>query len=47
MPLSDYLLKGCFEGMIGEWRERVSTENERVTTSLLEIGLPHAPTNGR
>lgn len=27
-----------FEGMIGEWRERVGKENERVTTNLLKAG---------
>jgi site-specific DNA-methyltransferase (adenine-specific) len=27
-----------FEGMLGEWRERVATENERVTTNLLREG---------
>lgn len=27
-----------FEGMIGEWRERVRSENERVTTNLLKEG---------
>lgn len=27
-----------FEGMLGDWRERVSSENERVTTSLLRRG---------
>lgn len=27
-----------FEGMLGEWRERVSNENERVTTNLLREG---------
>ena len=28
--------KEQFEGMIGEWRERVGKENERVTTDLLK-----------
>lgn len=27
-----------FEGMLGEWRERVQKENERVTTNLLKEG---------
>ena len=27
-----------FEGMIGEWRERVQEENERVTANLMEEG---------
>lgn len=27
-----------FEGMLGDWRERVSSENERVTTNLLRRG---------
>ena len=27
-----------FEGMLGEWRERVEKENERVTTNLLREG---------
>lgn len=27
-----------FEGMLGEWRERVQKENERVTTNLLREG---------
>jgi phage N-6-adenine-methyltransferase len=27
-----------FEGMIGDWRERVQEENERVTASLIEEG---------
>lgn len=27
-----------FEGMIGEWRERVQQENERVTSNLLKAG---------
>ena len=27
-----------FEGMVGEWRERVTEENERVTTNLLKRG---------
>lgn len=27
-----------FEGMLGEWRERVGRENERVTTNLLKAG---------
>lgn len=27
-----------FEGMLGEWRERVGKENERVTTNLLRAG---------
>lgn len=27
-----------FEGMVGEWRERVTKENERVTTTLLREG---------
>lgn len=27
-----------FEGMLGEWRDRVGRENERVTTNLLKAG---------
>lgn len=27
-----------FEGMLGEWRERVQVEDERVTTTLLREG---------
>jgi hypothetical protein len=27
-----------FEGMLGEWRERIASENERVTTNLLRAG---------
>lgn len=30
-----------FEGMLGEWRERVGQENERVTTNLLKAGERH------
>lgn len=29
-----------FEGLIGEWRERVSAENERASTARLESGSP-------
>jgi N6-adenosine-specific RNA methylase IME4 len=27
-----------FEGMVGEWRERVQAETERVTTNLIRVG---------
>ena len=27
-----------FEGMLGDWRDRIATENERVTTNLLRQG---------
>jgi|TARA_R100001530_G_scaffold4252_1_gene5838 hypothetical protein len=30
--------EGKFEGMLGEWRDRVSAETERVTTNLLREG---------
>jgi hypothetical protein len=33
-----HALRTPFEGMIGEWRERVAQETERVTTNLLKAG---------
>ena len=30
-----------FDGMIGDWRDRVEAENERVTTNLLAVGEKH------
>lgn len=30
-----------FEGMVGEWRDRIEAENERVTTNLLNAGEKH------